>query len=52
MVTLTVHSRIADMLLKEEEHVTLELERNIKKRLTIIPTNNLHIEKYELTWQN
>jgi ribonuclease G len=52
MITLTVHSRIADMLLKEEEHVTLELERNIKKRLSIIPNNNLHIEKYELTWQN
>ncbi len=52
MITLTVHPRIADMLLKEEEHVTLELERNINKRLTIIPANNLHIEKYELTWQN
>ena len=51
-ITLTVHPRIADMLLKEEEHVTLELERNIKKRLTIIPANNLYVEKYEIAWQN
>ncbi|MBA3008433.1 MAG: Rne/Rng family ribonuclease [Proteobacteria bacterium] len=51
-LTLKVHPRIADMLLKEEEHVTLELERNTRKLLTIIPDNNLHIEKYEISWKN
>lgn len=51
MVTLKVHPRIADMLLKEEEHATLELERNTRKRLTVLPENNLHIEKYEISWQ-
>ncbi len=50
-ITLKVHPRIADMLLKEEEHVTLELEQNSGKRLLVIPDKNLHIEKYELSWQ-
>jgi ribonuclease G len=50
-ITLKVHPRIADMLLKEEEHVTLELEQNSGKRLFVIPDKNLHIEKYELSWQ-
>jgi ribonuclease G len=51
-VTLKVHPRIADMLLKEEEHVTVELEQNTRKRLAVIPDNNLHIEKYEISWQH
>lgn len=51
-ITLKVHPRIADMLLKEEERITLELELNTKKRLTIIPDYTLHLEKYELTWQD
>jgi ribonuclease G len=50
-ITIKVHPRIADMLMKEEEHVTLELERDSGKRLLVIPDNNLHIEKYELSWQ-
>lgn len=52
VITLKAHPRIADMLLKEEEHVTLEMERNTGKRLTVIPANNLHIEKYEISWQD
>lgn len=50
-ITLKVHPRVADMLLKEEEAVTNELERDIGKRLTIQPTQNLHIEKYEISWE-
>jgi len=49
-ITLNVHPRVADMLLKEEEAVTNELERDIGKRLTIVPTKKLHIEKYEILW--
>ncbi len=49
-VTLKVHPSVADMLLKEEESVTNELERDIGKRLTIIPTKNQHIEKYDISW--
>ncbi|MBW6521520.1 MAG: Rne/Rng family ribonuclease [Desulfoarculaceae bacterium] len=51
-ITLIVHPRIAEMLLKEEEHVILQLEHTIKKRLTIVPSNNLHIEKYEISGQS
>jgi len=51
MISIKVHPRVADMLLKEEEHVTLELELNSKKRLMVIPDKNLHIEKYEISWQ-
>ncbi|AGF79353.1 RNAse G [Desulfocapsa sulfexigens DSM 10523] len=49
-ITLNVHPRVADMLLKEEEAVTCELERDIGKRLTIIPSKELHIEKYDILW--
>ena len=50
-ITITVHPRVADMLLKEEEQVTNELERDIGKRLTIIPSKKLHIEKYDINWE-
>lgn len=50
-IALKVHPRVAEMLLKEEEPVTLELERTTGKRLTIIPTKNIHVEKYEINWQ-
>jgi len=49
-VTLNVHPRIADMLLKEEETITNELEREIGKRLTIVASKKFHIEKYEIIW--
>jgi ribonuclease G len=49
-IILKVHPRVADMLLKEEEKVTNELERDIGKRLIIVPTRNFHIEKYEISW--
>ncbi|MCK5069551.1 MAG: Rne/Rng family ribonuclease [Desulfocapsa sp.] len=51
-ITLTVHPRIADMLLKEEESVTNELERDTGKRIVIIPSKKLHIEKYEISWND
>lgn len=49
-ITLNVHPRVADMLLKEEEAVTNELEQEIGKRLTIVPSKNFHIEKYDINW--
>ncbi len=51
-ITVTVHPHVADMLLKEEEQVTNELEHDIGKRLSIIPSKKLHIEKYEISWEN
>ena len=50
-VTLRVHPRIADMLLKEEEPTTKRLEQDTQKRLIIAPAKDLHIEKYEIIWQ-
>ena len=50
-VTLRVHPRIADMLLKEEEPTTKRLEQDTGKRLVIAPAKDLHIEKYEIIWQ-
>ncbi|MBB5346442.1 Rne/Rng family ribonuclease [Desulfoprunum benzoelyticum] len=50
-VTIRVHPRIADMLLKEEELTILQLEQEISKRLVITPAKDLHIEKYEIIWQ-
>lgn len=49
-VTVNVHPYVADMLLKEEEKVTNELERDIGKRLIVVPCKKLHIEKYEILW--
>jgi ribonuclease G len=51
-IILTVHPRIADMLLKEEETVTNELEHDIGKRLSIVASKKFHIEKYEISWDN
>ena len=50
-VTLRVHPRIADMLLKEEEPTTKRLEQDTQKRLVIAQAKDLHIEKYEIIWQ-
>lgn len=50
-VTVRVHPRIADMIIKEEETTTGRLERDTGKRLIIAPAKELHIEKYEIIWQ-
>jgi ribonuclease G len=50
-VTVRVHPRIADMLLKEEESTVNQLETDTGKRLIIAPAKELHIEKYEIIWQ-
>lgn len=50
-ITLKVHHLIADMMLKEEAFMTDNLENTINKRITIIPSNDLHIEKHEIIWE-
>ena len=50
-VTVSVHPRIADLLLKEEELTMIQLEKDISKRLVVAPAKELHIEKYEIIWQ-
>jgi len=49
-VTIKVHPRVADMLLREEaEHVEL-LEDLTAKRFTVIPVPDIHIKRYEIIW--
>ena len=50
-VTVRVHPRIADMLLKEEELTMTQLEKDISKRFIVAPAKELHIEKYDIIWQ-
>ena len=49
-VTLRVHPAVADMLLKEEAATMYDLEHRTNKRITIVPTNSLHIKQYEIEW--
>jgi len=51
-ITLRVHPRIADMLNKEEELTRTRLEEDTGKRIIVAPSNDLHMEKYEIIWQN
>lgn len=50
-VTIRVHPRIADMLSKEEERTTAQLELDTGKRIILAPAKDMHIEKYEIIWQ-
>ncbi len=50
-ITIKTHPRIADMLQKEEINTSMQLERDTGKKLNIIPIRDLHIEKYEIIWQ-
>jgi len=49
-VILKVHPSVADMLLKEEAQTTEYLEKEIDKRITIVPTHEMHIKKYDIIW--
>ncbi len=49
-VTIKVHPRVADMLLREEAHNIELLEDMISKRFTIIPVRDIHIKRYEIVW--
>jgi len=51
-ISVMVHPRLAEMMLNEEEPIIAQFEKNIGKRLTIIPKKQLHIEKYEINWQD
>jgi len=50
-VIIKVHPLVADIMLREEGPSVEELERETKKRLTILPSNGMHIEKYEIIWE-
>jgi ribonuclease G len=50
-VMLKVHPMVADMMLKEEASTIYDLEQEINKRIIVVPTNAMHIKKYDLTWK-
>ena len=49
-ITLKVHPKVADLMLKEEANTTESLEREMNKQIAIVPCKDLHIEKYVITW--
>lgn len=49
-VTIKVHPRVADMLLREEAHHIEFLENMTQKQFTIIPVRDIHIKRYEIIW--
>lgn len=51
-VLLKVHPRIADLLRAEEAQTKSKVEKEIGKSIIVTPANELHLEKYEIIWQN
>ncbi|MBC8316428.1 MAG: Rne/Rng family ribonuclease [Desulfobulbaceae bacterium] len=51
-VTVKVHPKVADMMLKEEAVTINNLEDEFGKSITIIPCRDLHMERYDITWED
>ncbi len=49
-VSLNVHPQVASMILKEDAVTIHNLEDAIGKGITIVPSKDLHLEKYEIFW--
>jgi ribonuclease G len=49
-VTVSVNPQVAAIMLREESSTVHELEDGINKRITIVTNSELHIEKYEIVW--
>ena len=49
-ITIKVHPRVADLLLREESEHIEQLEEETDKRFTIIPVPDMHIKRYEVIW--
>ena len=49
-VTVSVNPQVASIMLREESSTVQELESGVGKRITVVPDNDLHIEKYEIIW--
>ena len=50
-VTVIVNPKVAAMMLKDEAATIEHLEGEVHKRLTIVPTPDFHLEKYEIKWE-
>ena len=51
-VTVSVNPQVAARMLREESSTVHGLEDGIGKRITVVPNNELHIEKYEIVWDS
>jgi ribonuclease G len=49
-VTVSVNPQVAAIMLREESSTVHELEDGVGKRITVVPDHDLHIEKYEIIW--
>jgi ribonuclease G len=49
-VTVNVHPKVAAMMLKDEAVTIKNLEDELKMSLVIFPNRELHMEKYEISW--
>lgn len=50
MVTIKVHPRVAELMFREEAASIERLEKDSGKRLTVLPSSELHAEKFEILW--
>jgi ribonuclease G len=50
-VTVIVNPKVAAMMLKDEAATIEHLEGEVHKRLAIVPTQDFHLEKYEIKWE-
>ncbi len=49
-VTINVHPKVAVIMLKDEADTIKNIEDDIKMSLAIFPNRELHMEKYEISW--
>ena len=50
-VTVRVHPRVAELMLREEANTVDYLEKKCAKRIHVMPIKDFHPEKYEFNWQ-
>jgi ribonuclease G len=51
-VTVTANPQVAEMMMKEEAATLHALEEATGKRITISPSRDMHLEKYDLLWES
>jgi len=51
-IIVLVNPRLAELMLGDELPIIAQFEKNIGKRLQIMPKKELHIEKYEILWHD
>jgi ribonuclease G len=47
-LTIRVNSKIADLLLGDENHIITSLEQTLGKRIVIYPNPQFHMEEFDI----